>query len=113
MHHFGSFDETALAPDPTFAGHADGYRRAILIGPHVGSVHTGMSIAQLDPGGVLHPHVHSYEEGFYILEGEAVTMVNGHAVHLVPGDYGVVKVGERHALRASGGGRVRWMQMNA
>jgi quercetin dioxygenase-like cupin family protein len=113
MHHFGSFDETALAPDPTFAGHGDGYGRAILIGPQVGSVHTGLSVAQLEAGGVLHPHLHSYEEGFYILDGEAVMAINGQTVHLVPGDYGVVKVGELHAIRAAGGGRVRWMQMNA
>jgi quercetin dioxygenase-like cupin family protein len=113
MHHFGSFDDSALVPDPVYTGHGDGHRRAVLIGPHTGSVHTGLSIAQLDPGGALHPHVHSYEEGFYILEGEAVMAINGQAVHLVPGDYGVVRVGEPHAIRAAGSGRVRWMQMNA
>jgi quercetin dioxygenase-like cupin family protein len=34
-------------------------------------------------------------------------------VHLVAGDYGVVKVGEPHAIRAVGSGRLRWLQMNA
>jgi quercetin dioxygenase-like cupin family protein len=113
MHYFGTYTDSALAPHDVFAGHGDGYRRAVLIGPDQGSVHTGVTLAQLDPGGVLHPHVHSFEEGFYILEGEAVMAIKDQPVHLVAGDYGVVKVGEPHAIRAAGSGRLRWLQMNA
>jgi len=113
MHYFGTFDDSALAPHDVYAGRGEGYRQAVLIGPHTGSVHTGLSIAELEPGGVLDPHVHSFEEGFYLLEGEVVMAIGGQAVHLVPGDYGVIKVGEPHAVRAAGTGRVRWMQMNA
>ena len=113
MHHFGTFTDSALAPHDLFDGHGDGYRRAVLIGPQQGSVHTGLSVAQLDAAGALHPHVHSFEEGFYILSGEAVMAIKDQTVHLVPGDYGVVKVGEPHAIRAVGGQPVRWLQMNA
>ena len=78
-----------------------------------GSVHTGLSIAELAAGGVLHPHVHSHEEGFYILSGEVVVVIAGVPCHLGPGDYGAVKVGTAHAMRAVGGKPIRWLQMAA
>jgi quercetin dioxygenase-like cupin family protein len=113
MHHFGSFDETTLAAHPIYAGHGHGYRQAPLLGAPVGSVHHGLGLAQLDPGGTLDLHVHSFEEGFYILEGEAILAVDGASVHLVAGDYGALKVGTPHGWRAVGAGRVRWLQMQA
>jgi mannose-6-phosphate isomerase-like protein (cupin superfamily) len=76
-------------------------------------VHTGLSIAQLDSGGVLAPHVHAFEEGFYILEGEAVLAIGDTAVQLRPGDYGALKVGTAHGWRNVGSGRLRWLQMQA
>ena len=72
MHHFGRFEESALRAHPTFEGHSEGYRCASLVDHAVGSVHTGLTMNELAPGGTIHPHVHSFEEGFYILSGEAV-----------------------------------------
>jgi len=37
----------------------------------MGSVHMGVGVCYLDPQGVIHPHLHSFEESFYILEGTA------------------------------------------
>ena len=113
MHHFGSFDDSALAPQGAYAGHGEGYRQAVLIGPHTGSVHTGLSVAELDGGGTLAPHVHSFEEGFYILEGEAIIAIGDAAVRLRAGDYGALKVGTVHGWRNAGSGRLRWLQMQA
>jgi quercetin dioxygenase-like cupin family protein len=113
MHHFGSFDDGALVPHALYAGHGEGYRQAALIGPHTGSVHTGLSLAQLDAGGTLAPHVHSFEEGFYVLEGEAILAIGDTAVRLRAGDYGALKVGTVHGWRNAGGGRLRWLQMQA
>src|SRR5687767_11034384 len=113
MHHFGTFDDGALAPHDGYAGRGDGYRQAALIGPHTGSVHTGLSLAQLDAGGVLAPHVHSFEEGFYILEGKAILAVGDTGVQLQAGDYGALKVGTVHGWRNTGSGRLRWLQMQA
>ena len=93
MHYFGTFDDSALARHDVYAGRGEGYRQAPLIGPHTGSVHTGLSVAQLDPGGVLAPHVHSFEEGFYVLEGERDPRRRRRAVRLRAGDYGALKVG--------------------
>src|SRR5580765_4985653 len=113
MHYFGKFQESALVPDQLFAGHGHGYMRASLVNHTLGSVHTGLSICELAPGGTLEPHVHSFEEGFYVLSGEAVVSINDQAYLLKAGDYGVVKVGGLHAWRNIGASPARWFQMNA
>jgi len=113
MHDFGRFEEGALQAHPTYAGHADGYRQADLVSRPTGSVHTGLSIAELGSNGVLYPHVHSFEESFYILSGHAVAVIGDYAHQVGPGDFGLVKVGTEHAMRAVGGKPVRWLQMGA
>src|SRR6185503_12451732 len=113
MHHFGRFDPAALAAHPVYDGHGQGYRQAPLVDEKSGSVHTGLSIAELAAGGTLAPHVHSYEESFYVLSGEAVLRVNEQAYRVGPGDLGALKVGTVHAWRAAGAAPVRWLQMAA
>ena len=68
---------------------------------------------QLDARGAIAPHVHSYEEGFYILEGQAIVVINDEAYLLGPGDFGAVKVGAPHGWRNAGSSPVRWLQMAA
>ncbi len=113
MHHFGRFTSASLAPASLFAGHSDKYIEAPLITRATGSMHTGLTIAELGAGGRLDPHVHSYEEGFYLLSGEAVVTLNGSSYLMGPGDYGVAKVGAPHAWQATAAGPVRWLQMSA
>ena len=113
MHYFGRFDEGAMGRHPIFEGHGDGYTHAPLVDHATGSVHTGLSMNQLAPGGSIHPHVHSFEEGFYVLSGEAVFTVNGSSYLLGSGDFAAVKVGAPHAWHASGSTPVRWLQMAA
>jgi quercetin dioxygenase-like cupin family protein len=112
MHHFGRFDERALAAHPVFAGHSRGYSSAPLINRQTGSVHTGLSIDQLAPAGTIDPHVHSFEEGVYILSGEPILAIGSQSYRLRPGDYAAIKVGTPHAWRA-GDAAVRWLQMTA
>jgi quercetin dioxygenase-like cupin family protein len=112
MHHFGRFDERALAPHPIFERHSRGYTTAPLINRSTGSVHTGLSIDQLAPGGAVDPHVHSFEEGIYILTGEPIVLIGSESYRLRPGDYAAIKVGTPHAVRA-GDAPVRWLQMAA
>ena len=113
MHYFGKFLDSSMSADPLFAGHSHGYARAAIVDHTLGSVHTGLSICELGPGGTLDPHVHSFEEGFYILSGGVVVEINGEAYLLKAGDYGVVKVGALHAWRNIGTLPVRWLQMHA
>lgn len=113
MHYFGKFQENMLVADPLFAGHGQGYTRASLVDHTLGSVMTGLSVCELAPGGTVDPHVHSFEEGFYVLSGEAILAINDQAYRLKAGDYGVAKVGALHAWRNVGTTPVRWFQMNA
>ena len=113
MHYSGTFDEGALAAHPVFEGHAQGYRHADLVNHKQGSVHHGLSVDELAPGGVLDPHVHSFEESFYILSGEAVALIGGSSYRLRQGDYAAVKVGTPHAWRNTSDAPVRWLQMAA
>jgi len=113
MHSFGKFDPSALGAHPVFAGHSQGYTHTWLVNHTTRSVHTGLSIDELAPGGTIAPHVHSFEEGFYILSGEAIVAINDQTYRLRRGDYGVVKVGALHAWRNAGSTPVRWFQMAA
>jgi len=113
MHYFGKFQDSMIVADPLFAGHGQGYTRAPLVNHATGSVLTGLSVCEIAPGGTLDPHVHSFEEGFYVLSGGAVFACNDQAYRLTAGDYGVVKVGGLHAWRNTGSVPVRWLQMNA
>src|SRR5688500_4980778 len=113
MHYHGRFDDTALRPLPLFDGHSEGYSAASLIDAATGSVHTGLSINQLAVGGTIHPHVHSFEEGFYVLAGEAVVTIGSASYRLRSGDYAAVKIGTPHAWRTAGSEPVRWLQMAA
>lgn len=112
MHYFGRFDERGLAAHPVFEGHSRGYTAAPLISRQTGSVHTGLSIDQLSPGGTVDPHVHSFEEGIYVLDGEPILTIGSESYRLQRGDYAAIKVGTPHAWRA-GDGPVRWLQMAA
>ena len=112
MHHYGQFNERAMATPQAFDGHSRGYVAASLINRSTGSVHTGLSIEQLEARGTIDPHVHSFEEGVYILGGEPILTINAESYRLRPGDYAAVKVGTPHAWRA-GDAPVRWLQMSA
>jgi quercetin dioxygenase-like cupin family protein len=112
MHHFGRFTDDALVPPPVFDGHSRGYRAASLVDRSTGSVHTGLSVNQLDAGGTVDPHVHSFEEGVYILSGQPILTIGSDSYRLGPGDYAAIKVGTTHAWRAAGA-TVRWLQMCA
>ena len=62
-------DVELVAPTAGWAGSATGYRRSTAVGEDTGAVHTGFVISELDPGGSLPWHVHSYEESFYVVTG--------------------------------------------
>jgi len=102
---------------PAWAPAAIGARRwpAIddRIGAAVGAVHTGFGICELEPGGSLPGHVHSFEQSFFILNGEVVLTTPEGSFLLGPDDYGLVPVGVPHAWRNDGGVTVRWADMLA
>jgi quercetin dioxygenase-like cupin family protein len=116
MHYVGKFDERAFVEPPAYQAHSRGYSEAPLVNATTGSVHTGLSMNQLAAHGTVSPHVHSYEEGFYVLAGQAVLSVTdqrGQSYLLGAGDFGALKVGTPHAWRNIGAESVRWLQMAA
>jgi mannose-6-phosphate isomerase-like protein (cupin superfamily) len=113
MHVFGHFGEHDLQAPPRYQRRSEKYREASLVDHASGSVHTGLSMAELGPGGMLASHLHAYEESFYILSGQAVVEMEGRSYLLGAGDYGVLKVGTPHAWRTPGPAQVRWLQMAA
>jgi quercetin dioxygenase-like cupin family protein len=90
-----------------------GFRRWSIVNGDGGSVHQEFSICELDPGGTIGAHLHTFEESFYVLEGELVCQTGDGAYALKPGDYGVVQVSAPHAFRNDGSQRVRWAEMLA
>lgn len=90
---------------------ADGIRRRAVVDEAGGAVHTGFAICELDADGVSAPHVHSYEESVFVLDGEPVVETTEAAYRLRPGDYGVLPVGVPHTWRSEG--PARWAEMAA
>jgi quercetin dioxygenase-like cupin family protein len=93
---------------PALPEHSAGLTRAVLIGGHTGSTHTGLTLVELADGHV-DTHVHSFESTFYVLSGDPVLHLDGCGLRLEPGACGAIPVGMKHAWRA--GERSRWIEM--
>jgi quercetin dioxygenase-like cupin family protein len=102
-----------FAAPAAWAHAAEGYRRWPVIDEAVGAVHTGFGIGELDPGGSLPSHVHSFEQSHYILAGTVALDTADGSYLLAEGDYGLVQVGVPHAWRNTGDTVVRWAYMQA
>lgn len=112
MHYVGRVDWSfADQPGPATAT-ASGLARSVLVGPEQGAVHTEFAVGAFAAGGWLAPHVHSYEEALYVLDGDLALEIDGHAHRLVRGDYALMTVGTRHALANAGEDQVRWLSVN-
>jgi quercetin dioxygenase-like cupin family protein len=113
MHSASKIDPASAQVPHFYESHSSGFRRATYVDRGMGSVHMGVGICFLDPGGFIQPHLHSFEESFYILEG-AATMETGGKVHeLGPGHFGLIPTGARHSWRNTSQGLVRWLEMQA
>ena len=91
---------------------SSGLGRRLLVGPEQGAVHTELAVGALGPGGWLAPHVHSFEEALYVLEGELILELDRRVHRLVRGDYAAMPVGLRHTLANAAGVPVRWLSVN-
>lgn len=87
-----------------------GFVSCRLIDGATGATHMALSLCAVADG-YLDTHVHSYEESFYVLEGEPILYLDGRGVQLKPGACGVSPVGLPHAWRAEG--RAVWIEMVA
>jgi len=71
-----------------------------------------MAVGALAPGGWLQRHFHSFEETLYVLAGELLVEIDGHAHRLGPGDYTLMPVGTWHTLGNAGPEQARWLSVN-
>jgi quercetin dioxygenase-like cupin family protein len=99
------------APKPEYVGHSTGFMRASLVDGSAGAVHTALGLCVLEPNGSVDTHLHSFEEFFYVVEGNPTIILDGHAHELLPGACGVVPVGASHAWRGAKAGTARWIDM--
>jgi quercetin dioxygenase-like cupin family protein len=106
-------DQATFEVPAAFAALSKGFRRWSIVSGATGSVHQEFSICELDPGGSIGAHVHSFEESVYILEGRLICETGDGAFALEPGDYGVIQVAAPHAFRNDGPERARWAEMLA
>jgi quercetin dioxygenase-like cupin family protein len=114
MYHVRRADEITFDEPARYAPHGTGHRRAEIVGPRVGAVHTGITQCALEPDGSVGEHLHSFEKSFYVLEGRPQLTIDGRTWQLVPDDCGLVPVGVPQAWRASPGGEpCRWIEASA
>src|SRR5579875_610742 len=113
MHHVSRIQESGAQTPAGYAAHSRGFRRATYVDRSTGSVHMGTGICFLAPGGVIEPHLHSFEESFYLLEGSLEAEIGGGKHELVPGNFGLIPTGTPHTFHNRGGAPARWLEMQA
>jgi len=102
-----------VAPTTGWAGGATGYRRCTAVGEDDHAVHTGFVISELDPGGLISWHVHSFEESWFVVTGTAVIDTAEGSYRISEGGYGVVPIAMPHRWRNESQLPVRWVEMQA
>jgi len=113
MHFVSSIDSASAKTPQAYEGKSSCFRRAMYVERATGSVHMGTGICYLDVGGFIIPHVHSFEESFYILEGNVVVQIGDKAFSLDAGSYGLISTGVKHAFRNVGDVPIRWLEMQS
>jgi mannose-6-phosphate isomerase-like protein (cupin superfamily) len=113
MHYVSKIDTTSAHTPKLYEKQSSGFRRTVYVDRAMGSVHMGTGICYLDANGVIQPHVHSFEESFYILEGSLIAQIGDRAHLLNHGDFGLISTGVKHAFRSAGGKPARWLEMQA
>ena len=111
MHHYRPAAEIELSRE--YVDNSRFFRRCALVDRGVGSVHMGLGLCALHAGGHIDSHVHSFEESFYVLEGEPTLVLDGRAYPLRPGICGVVPVSVPHAWLGPSQGTAQWIDMLA
>lgn len=113
MHYVSKIDKSTARALPLYEKHSKFFRRSTYVNDAMGSVHMGVGVCYLDSQGFIEPHVHSFEESFYVLEGDVIGEIDGKGYALRPGHYGLIGTGVRHGWRNVSGGPVRWLEMQA
>ena len=113
MYHVQQASDVRLEVPAGYAGTSEGFTRAELVGKAQGAVHTGFGLCALDERGVVGTHLHSFEESFYILEGNPQLTLDDRSHRLAPHECGLVPVGVAHSWSNPDGRTARWLEMHS
>ena len=113
MHHVSKIDHASAPTPEIYQPHSAGFRRSTYADHAAGSVHMGTGVCTLLPSGTISPHLHAFEETFYLLEGSVIVQIDDHAYLLEPGHFGLIGTGIKHGWRAVGDQPARWLEMQA
>jgi len=113
MHYVSKIDPASAVTPQLYSEHSTGFRCATYVERAMGSVHMGTRICYLDPKGSVEQHVHSFEESFYILEGNVIVQIGDEAYSLSAGHYGLIGTGAKHVFRNVSGEPACWLEMQA
>src|SRR5271156_894822 len=109
MHHV--LKAAHVRPKSAYVGQSNQYARCTLVDQSVGSVHTGFGLCEIAAGGMQDLHLHSYEEGFYVVEGSPTLVFEQRGYPLLPGACGLIPVGVPHAWIGPEKGKACWLDM--
>ena len=113
MHFVSKIDPTTAPTPKLYEQGSSGFRRATYVNRAMGSVHMGTGICYLDANGIIQLHLHSFEESFYILEGNVIVQIGEQAYQLGPGNFGLISTGVAHSWRNAGERTAHWLEMQA
>lgn len=113
MHHVSRIEEAAAQTPKLYERHSAGFRRATYVDRATGSVHMGVGICYLDPGGAIQRHLHSFEESFYVLGGNLGVQIADQSFGLSGGNFGLIRTGMPHAWHNASPQRAYWLEMQA
>lgn len=113
MHAVSKIDPATAQTPKAYQQHSNGFRRATYVDRAMGSVHMGTGICFLDAGGAVDPHMHSFEESFYVLAGSPSVKIGDQTHTLGPGNFGLIPTGMLHSWKNTSSGTARWLEMQA
>jgi quercetin dioxygenase-like cupin family protein len=113
VHYVGQIDWSFVERPAPPSATSSGLARVRVIGPDQGAVHTDLAAVGFQPGGWLAPHVHSFEECLWVVEGELLVTIGAEVHRLATGDYALFPTGVRHALGNASDGPVRILSLSS
>jgi quercetin dioxygenase-like cupin family protein len=105
--------DMSLVTPAEFEDRSAGYSGDSVVDEPGGSTQMGFRMANLEPGGHVDTHVHSFEESIYVVEGELTVDTPEGSYMLAGGDYGLFPVGMTHGMRNTSNQPVDFAEMKA
>lgn len=108
-HYVTRFAPDGLSEPASYLSRSAGFRRVSHIDASCGAIHTSFATCELEEDGSIDPHVHSFEELIYVIEGNPALTVDGSTYSLQPDDAAFIGVAATHAWSTQG--RCRWIEL--